>query len=191
MKIVGLTGGIGSGKTTVANMFAELGVPIYNADIEARTLTASSKTIREKLIALLGAETFKKGVLDRKYMAKKIFNDKELLQAANAIIHPEVAAHFKMWVSNQNSAYIIKEAAIIFEIGTQDQFDLIILVTAPKQVRIERVMRRDGVSQVEVEQRMDNQWSDIEKEKLADIVIQNIDLKSTLQQVKTIHSQLR
>lgn len=191
MKIVGLTGGIGSGKTTVANMFAELGAPIYNADIEARTLTASSKTIREKLIALLGAETFKKGFLDRKYMAKKIFNDKELLQAANAIIHPEVAAHFKMWVSNQNSAYIIKEAAIIFEIGTQDQFDLVILVTAPKHVRIERVMLRDGVSQKEVEQRMNNQWSDIEKEKLADIVIQNIDLKSTLQQVKTIHSQLR
>ncbi|MGB3344656.1 MAG: dephospho-CoA kinase [Aequorivita sp.] len=190
MKIVGLTGGIGSGKTTVANMFAELGVPIYNADIEAKKLTASSKTIRKKLIDLLGEKTFKNGVLDRKYMAKKIFSDKELLEATNAIIHPEVADHFKTWVSQQKSAYVIKEAAIIFESGTHPQYDLVILVTAPKKVRLERVMLRDGASSKEVEQRMANQWSDAKKSKLADLVIKNVDLEATRHQVEVIHNRL-
>lgn len=190
MKIVGLTGGIGSGKTTVANMFAELGVPIYNADIEAKKLTASSKTIREKLIALLGEETFKDGVLDKKYMAEKIFSDKELLEATNAIIHPEVADHFKTWVSQQKSAYVIKEAAIIFESGTHPQYDLVILVTAPKKVRLERVMLRDGTSSKEVEQRMANQWSDAKKSKLADLIIKNVDLEATRHQVEVIHNRL-
>lgn len=191
MKIVGLTGGIGSGKTTVANMFAELGIPVYNADVEAKKLTASSNIIREKLIALLGKETYKEGVLDRKFMADKIFSDKELLQAVNAIIHPEVANHFKNWVAQQKSPYVIKEAAIIFEIGAHLQYDLTILVTAPKQVRIQRVMSRDNSSQKEVEQRIANQWTDSKKSKLADRIIKNVDLESTRRQVEAIHSQLR
>ena len=191
MKIVGLTGGIGSGKTTVANMFAELGIPIYNADIEAKKLTATSQTIRKKLIELLGKETYKEGVLDRKFMADRIFSDNELLQAVNAIIHPEVANHFKIWVAHQKSPYVIKEAAIIFESGAHLQYDLIILVTAPKKVRIQRVMSRDNSSQKEVEQRIANQWSDSKKSKLADIIIKNVNLDSTRRQVEAIHLQLR
>ncbi|HLW31880.1 MAG TPA: dephospho-CoA kinase, partial [Aequorivita sp.] len=173
------------------NMFAELGVPIYNADVEAKKLTASSKIIRKKLIALLGEETFKNGLLDRKYMAEKIFSDKDLLQATNEIIHPEVAEHFKTWLSQQNTAYIIKEAAIIFESGTHSQYDLVILVTAPKKVRLDRVMSRDNATEMEVGQRMANQWSDAKKEQLADIIIKNVDLEATRLQVETIHSQLR
>lgn len=191
MKIVGLTGGIGSGKTTVANMFSDLGVPIYNADIEANKLTASSNIIRQKLTSLLGKETYKKGELDRKYMADRIFSDKELLKSANAIIHPEVAKHFKKWVSQQKSAYVIKEAAIIFESGTHLQYDFVILVTAPKQVRIDRVMSRDNASIKQVEQRMAAQWSDAKKSKLADTIIKNVELKATQQQVEAIHAQLR
>lgn len=190
MKIVGLTGGIGSGKTTVANMFAELGVPIYNADIEAKKLTASSKLIREKLIRLLGEKTYKNGILDRRYMASKIFNNKELLEATNAIIHPEVAKHFKNWVTHQNNSYVIKEAAIIFETETQSQYDLIILVTAPKEIRLERVMSRDKISQKEVEERMLNQWSDTKKKELSDLIIENLDIDNTRKQVEAIHLQL-
>src|SRR5690606_4065952 len=110
MKIVGLTGGIGSGKTTVAKMFAELGVPIYIADVEAKKLTNTSKVIRRKLIALLGETAYSETGLNRAYVADKIFNDTALLQAVNKIIHPRVATHFKRWASKQKAVYVIKEA---------------------------------------------------------------------------------
>ena len=191
MKIVGLTGGIGSGKTTVAEMFSALGISVYNSDIEAKKLTNSSETIRQQLISLLGAETYnKEGTLDRKFMAGKIFNDEELLRKVNAIIHPKVAEHFKKWVSQQNSAYVIKEAAILFESGSDAQCDLVILVTASREERIRRVMDRDQVSQKEVEVRMKNQWSDSKKMKLANFVIQNNNLSETQKQVESLHSHL-
>ena len=191
MKIVGLTGGIGSGKTTVAEMFSALGISVYNSDIEAKKLTNSSETIRQQLISLLGAETYnKEGTLDRKFMAGKIFNDEELLRKVNAIIHPKVAEHFKKWVSQQNSAYVIKEAAILFESGSDAQCDLVILVTASREERIRRVMDRDQVSQKEVEARMKNQWSDSKKMKLANFVIQNNNLSETQKQVESLHSHL-
>src|SRR5690554_4707355 len=146
MKIIGLTGGIGSGKTTVAIMFAELGIPVYNSDVEAKILTNTSEAIRKELILLLGDETYKNGKLDRKFLADKIFNDRVLLQKVNAIIHPKVAEHFKNWVANQSAPYVIKEAAILFESGSNVQCDLVILVTASKKERIRRVMDRDQVS---------------------------------------------
>lgn len=190
MKIVGLTGGIGSGKTTVAEMFAELGIPVYNSDIEAKKLTNTSEDIRQQLISLLGEETYTDGILDRKFMAGKIFNDKVLLQKVNAIIHPKVAEHFKKWATEQNSPYVIKEAAILFESGSNAQCDFVILVTASEQERMRRVMDRDQVSQQEVEARMKNQWSDSEKIKLSDFVIQNDNLSETKKQVESIHSRL-
>ena len=190
MKIVGITGGIGSGKTTVAKMFASLGVPIYNADIEAKILTNTSPIIRESLIKLLGNEVYKDGELNRKYMADKIFNDKVLLQKANAIIHPQVAKHFKNWVKNQDFPYVLKEAAILFESGSYKQCDQVILVTAPKETRILRVMERDNATREEVEARMKNQWEDSEKIKLADFTLQNIQISETQKQVETIHNQL-
>lgn len=190
MKIIGLTGGIGSGKTTVAQLFSELGVPIYIADIEAKKLTDSSKEIRRKLIALLGEEAYNGPKLNRKFVANKIFNNEVLLEAVNAVIHPKVALHFRKWLLKQNAAYVIKEAAILFENGSYKNCDLVILVTAPKAVRIARVMARDNASAVEIEQRMKNQWSDKEKQKLADIIIENIELKTTQEKVKTIHNFL-
>ncbi|SDX14098.1 dephospho-CoA kinase [Aequorivita viscosa] len=190
MKIIGLTGGIGSGKTTVAKMFAELGIPVYNSDVEAKILTNTSEAIRKELILLLGDETYKNGKLDRKFLADKIFNDKVLLQKVNAIIHPKVGEHFKNWVANQTAPYVIKEAAILFESGSNVQCDLVILVTASKKERIRRVMDRDQVSKTEVEARMNNQWNDSEKIKLSNFVIQNETLPETKMQVETIHSQL-
>lgn len=190
MKIVGLTGGIGSGKTTVTKMFAELGIPVYNSDIEAKKITNTSQTIHTELISILGEETYKDGTLDRKFMAGKIFNNKELLQKVNAIIHPKVADHFKKWVTQQSSPYVIKEAAILFESGSNAQCDLVILVTASEQERIRRVMGRDNISKEEVQARMNNQWSDSEKVKLSDFVIQNDNLPETKIQVEAIHARL-
>ena len=190
MVIVGLTGGIGSGKTTVAKMFSDLGVPVYIADIEAKKLTNSSKPIQRELIALLGENAYINNVLDRKYVADKIFNDKSLLQAVNNIIHPRVALHFNKWVSKQKSNYVIKEAAILFENGSYKNCDLIILVTAPKAIRIKRVMERDQATQSEIEQRMDNQWSDEKKEQLADIILENIDIEAAKKKVLSIHKSL-
>ncbi len=190
MKIIGLTGGIGSGKTTVAQLFSELGVPIYIADTEAKKLMDSSKVIRRKLVALLGEDAYSGTKLNRKFVADKIFNDKFLLDAVNAVIHPKVAAHFKKWVSKQKATYVIKEAAILFENGSYKDCDMVILVTAPKQMRINRVMARDNISKAEIEQRMNNQWSDEKKLKLADIIIENIDLKTTKNKVETIHNLL-
>lgn len=190
MKIIGLTGGIGSGKTTVAQLFSELGVPIYIADTEAKKLMDSSTVIRRKLVALLGEDAYSGTKLNRKFVADKIFNDKFLLDAVNAVIHPKVAAHFKKWVSKQKATYVIKEAAILFENGSYKDCDMVILVTAPKQMRINRVMARDNTSKAEIEQRMNNQWSDEKKLKLADIIIENIDLKTTKNKVETIHNLL-
>lgn len=191
MKIIGLTGGIGSGKTTVAAMFSELGIPVYNADIEAKKLTDSSEEIRQELTALLGSGIYKEDVLDRKLMASLIFNDAELLQKTNAIIHPRVAEHFRNWVSVQQAPYIIKEAAILFESGTAAGCDRIILVTAPREKRIGWVMERDQATREEVLARMKNQWSDAQKEKLSDYIIHNTDLSDTKKQVEELHLLLK
>ena len=143
MKIIGLTGGIGSGKTTVAKMFSELGIPVYIADTEARKLSNRSKVIRRKLIDLLGQEAYIENRLNRTFVAEKIFNDTDLLKAVNAIIHPKVASHFKRWVKKQQGPYVIKEAAILFENGGYKQCDKTILIVAPEALRIERLLARD------------------------------------------------
>jgi len=189
-KIVGITGGIGSGKTTVAKMFSAFGAPVYYADAEAKELTATSPEIRADLIALLGEATFKDGVLDRKYMANKIFNDEALLAKANAIIHPRVAAHFKQWAAAQNFPYVLKEAAILFESGSYKDCDVTILVTAPEEIRIQRVMERDQATREEVVARMENQWSDAKKSELADFIIENLYLFDTQKTVENLHPQL-
>jgi len=190
VKIIGLTGGIGSGKTTVAEMFRNLGIPVYIADIEAKKLTNTSKVIRKRLIALLGTKAYTNEELDRAYVASIIFNDPKILQQVNSIIHPKVAAHFKRWVKRQEGPYCIKEAAILFENEGYKQCDLTILVIAPRETRIQRILQRDTASAEQIEQRMANQWSDEKKIPLADFVIENTDLSATQAQVKQIHERL-
>ncbi|PHS64763.1 MAG: dephospho-CoA kinase [Flavobacterium sp.] len=187
MKIVGLTGGIGSGKTIVATMFNELNVPIYIADIEAKKLTNTSKVIRKKLTELLGTETYLETGLNKKFVANKIFNNKELLEKVNAIIHPKVAQHFNKWIKKQEGVYCIKETAILFENEGYKDCDFTILVTAPIKERIHRVLKRDETTKKEIENRINNQWSDAKKSNLADLVIENIKLKDTQQIVKKTH----
>ncbi|MCP4052632.1 MAG: dephospho-CoA kinase, partial [Mesoflavibacter sp.] len=140
--LVGLTGGIGSGKTTIANFFKELGVPIYIADTEAKALMNRSKVIKRKLIALFGDNAYQNEKLNRDFLSKQIFNNKDLLQKMNAIVHPKVASHFTRWVKKQEAPYVISEAAILFENGSYTKYDYIITVTAPEEVRLKRVMSR-------------------------------------------------
>ena len=188
--LVGLTGGIGSGKTTIANFFKELGVPIYIADTEAKALMNRSKVIKRKLIALFGDNAYQNGKLNRDFLSKKIFNNKDLLQKMNAIVHPKVASHFNRWVKKQEAPYVISEAAILFENGSYTKYDYIITVTAPEEVRLKRVMSRDNSSKEKIKSVMNNQWKDEEKIKLSDYVIQNINLEEAKAQVLQIHQNL-
>ncbi len=190
MVIVGLTGGIGSGKSTIAKMFEDLGVAVYYADDEAKKLMNTSPQIRIKLIDEFGEKTFENGNLNRAYLAEIIFNDKEKLQIINAIVHPEVDKHFKNWVSKQKGIFVIQENAILFESNKQDSFDYIITVTAPKETRIKRVIKRDKVSEQQIISRMKNQFDDAEKIKNSNFVINNINLSQSKQQVKNIYQKL-
>ncbi|SDE81759.1 dephospho-CoA kinase [Cellulophaga baltica] len=188
--IVGLTGGIGSGKTTVAKMFHALGVPVYNSDIEAKKLMVTSEVLKVKIKELLGTESYIDHKLNRTYIADKIFTDPDLLAQLNAIVHPAVRQDFMSWVAQQKAAYIIQETAIIFENDTQNKFDKIILVTAPEKIRIARVTSRDAISADKVKERIENQWPDQKKAALSDYVINNLELDKTTVLVAEIHKQL-
>jgi dephospho-CoA kinase len=187
---VGLTGGIGSGKTTVAKLFIELGIPVYIADTEAKRLMRTSKAIKRKLIEEFGEKAYIKNKLNRAFLANIVFNDKKKLAAINKIVHPSVANSFKRWLNKHNSAYAIQENAILFENNSADRFDFIITVTAPIQDKIERVMNRDNITKEEVLSRMNNQISDKEKMEKSNFVIENRDLKQTKNEVVKIHKQI-
>lgn len=190
MIIVGLTGGIGSGKTTVAKQFSKLGIPVYIADDEAKKLMRRSKIIKRKLIKLFGEAAYIEGELNKPYLANIIFNDKGYLEKMNAIVHPKVARHFEKWTQKQNAPYVIKEVAILFENGGDKACDYVITVTAPKKTRIKRLLKRDVTSKEKIEAIMKNQWSDEEKIKHSHFVIENTDLENTIQQVLEVHKKL-
>jgi dephospho-CoA kinase len=190
IKIVGITGGIGSGKTTMAIFFKSIGIPVYHADAEAKALMNRSKVIRRKLIGLFGDSAYKDGQLNRPYLRTQIFNNKKLLSKMNAIVHPKVGAHFQKWVKKQNSDYILKEVAIIFENNLEDQYDYIITVIADEASRVERVIKRDNIIETEVLAIINNQLPDEEKVKRSDFVIDNNDLSEAKAQVNTIHQQI-
>lgn len=190
MKIIGLTGGIGSGKSTVANMFRELGIAIYIADDEAKKIMHTSK-IKQQVISLLGENTYVDNKLNSAYIASKVFKNKKLLNSLNEIVHPAVAKDFKDWVKGQKSAYVIKEAAILFENEGYRKCDFNILVTADKKLRLKRILKRDNTNEEDVKERMQNQWPDAEKVKLADFVITNNEgLTNLKKQVYQIHEKL-
>lgn len=190
MIVVGLTGGIGSGKTTILNYFKSFGVPVYIADDEAKALMNRSKVIKKKLIALFGEAAYKAGTLNRSYLSSKIFSDKTLLAKMNAIVHPKVASHFKRWLKKQNAPYVIKEAAIIFEHNQDKQYHYIITVVADENLRIKRVVKRDNTSIEKVKNIIKNQLSDAEKIKKSDFVITNNSLALAKKQAIKVHKKL-
>jgi dephospho-CoA kinase len=190
MIIVGLTGGIGSGKTTISKHFESFGIPVYIADDEAKALMNRSKVVKRKLIRLFGESAYNDEVLNRPYLASKIFNDKVLLEKMNAIVHPKVASHFERWVKKQDAPYVIKEAAIIFENKLENQYDFIITVVADEHLRIERVMKRDDASKEKIKTIIKNQLSDEVKIEKSNFVITNNDLDVAKCQAEEIHHQL-
>ncbi len=190
MKIVGLTGGIGSGKTTVANMFKDLNVPVYIADDEAKALMQRSKVIKRKLIEQFGTEAYSGEKPNREYLASVVFKNKEALKTINSIVHPKVASHFRKWLKKQESAYVIKEAAILFENGGYKECDLMIVVVAEVNERIERVIDRDKTEASRVKAIINNQWNDTDKIKLSDFVVYNNNLHETKLQVHQIHDEI-
>jgi dephospho-CoA kinase len=185
-KIIGLTGGIGSGKTTVANYFKELGVPVYIADDAAKEVM-QSETILSDIRKTFGDAIFENKTLVRQKLAAIVFADQEKLQQLNAIVHPAVAQHFKNWLENyQGSPLIIYEAAILFESGGDQKCDKIITVTAPEEIRIARVMLRDSIGKEQVMQRMNAQWTDEQRIAKSDFVIVNVDFQKTKSQIVKI-----
>lgn len=190
MKIVGLTGGIGSGKTTVAKEFMALGIPIYIADEEAKNLMRKSKIIKRKLIQLFGDKSYVNNELNKPFIADIIFNDNSYLEKMNAIIHPRVAKHFNKWVLKQKSPYVIKEVAILFENGGNKQCDYIITVIAPIDLRFRRLLKRDQTTKRKIKAIMKNQWRDEDKVKLSDYVIDNTSLEKAKNQVLKVHRSI-
>ena len=186
---IGITGGIGSGKTFLAKLFEALGVPVYNADEEAKRLMNSDTRIKKQLIELFGEATYKDGKLDRTFLAAIVFSDKEKLELLNGIVHPIVIQEAKDWAERQTSRYSLKEAALLFESGSYKELDYTILVKAPMDVRIQRVIKRDGVTEQQVRERISKQLSDEEKLLLADFVIVNDGITPLLPQVWTLHQK--
>lgn len=173
MITIGLTGGIGSGKTTIAQWFQEKGIPVYNSDFEAKKLMNENETLIQQLIELFGDETYKNGEYNRSYVASKVFNDKELLNQLNAIVHPAVFKHFDEWLDNQNSSFVVKEAAILFESGSYKDCDYIISVIADEEIRIDRVAKRDQLNEDQIRSRMKSQWGDQQRIEKSDFIIEN------------------
>ena len=190
MTVVGLTGGIGSGKTTVAKAFNTFGIPIYIADDEAKKLMNRSKVIRRKLIALFGENAYKNDELNRPFIASVIYSDKEYLRKMNAIVHPKVAKHFIRWLNKQTAPYVLKESAILFETNSYKACNFIVLVTAPIDLKIKRLLVRDNSTKEKILAIMENQLSDDVKAKSSDYVINNITLDDTHKQVSVIHKNL-
>lgn len=185
-KIIGLTGGIGSGKTTIANEFQALGVPVYIADDEARKLMQSTEVIKA-IKTIFGDTVFDDDKLNREKLAQIVFNDPEKLAQLNTIVHPAVKKHFSEWILNHKDApFIIYEAAILFESGSYKKCDLIITVTAPIEIRIQRVMERDKTTREQVLKRINMQWNDEKRILKSDFVIKNTNIEETKSEIVKI-----
>lgn len=174
-KIIGLTGGIGSGKTTIANHFRSLGIPVYIADDEAKKIMQSDEVI-SSIKETFGGTIFEGDILNRARLAEIVFGDPDKLKLLNAIVHPAVKKHFKQWLlEHKKFPLVVYEAAILFESGNYKDFDWIITVSAPLESRIQRVIERDGVTREQVLERINAQWTDEQRVSKSDFVIENID----------------
>ncbi len=188
---VGLTGGIGAGKSTVARVFEQLGVPIYYADANAKKLMVTDPHLIEGIKREFGSEIYRGEELDRAKLAQVVFSDRSKLEKLNKLVHPIVRNNFIEWSRRfKTMPYVIEEAAILFESGAYTLMDKIVMVTAPKDMRIERVMKRDDVDRDAVLARMANQWEEEKKISLSDFVIINDNQKLVIPQVLNIHKVL-
>ena len=187
---IGITGGIGSGKTTVAKVFEVLGIPVYYADDAAKKLMNTDEKLKEKIQLQFGNDVYKDGRLDRKYLSEIVFKNPEKLQLLNALVHPATLKDAEKWMQSQSTAYSLKEAALIFESGAHENLDYVIGVTAPAPLRLQRTMQRDGIAREDVISRMDKQMDETIKMKLCDFVIKNDEQEMLLPQILKLHEKL-
>ncbi len=187
---IGLTGGIGSGKSTVAKVFEVLGIPVYYADEAARHIMNADPHLREQIIQQFGPGAYDNGLLNRKYLAGIVFNDPTKLELLNSLVHPATIRDGEKWMQQQITPYAVKEAALIFESGSQSQLDYVIGVSAPDALRIHRTMQRDHITREDVIARMNKQVKQVIKMRLCDFVIYNDEQQPVIPQVLKLHEQL-
>ena len=190
MKKIGITGGIGSGKTYVASVFQSFGVPIFNADIQAKKIMTSSGKLIKLVKEEFGNDIYKDSDLNKEKLASIVFNDKSKLEKLNSLVHPIVKKEFNNWCKKQTSPYVIKEAAILFESNSHLGLDAVICVLAPLELRMERLLKRDNYTEKEIKKRIENQISQEEKEKLSDYIIVNDEKELLLPKIIKIHKEL-
>lgn len=188
---VGLTGGIGSGKTIVAHIFEILGIPVYYADDQARKLMNTDPELRSSIVRHFGEQSYNDDQLDRKYLASIVFNDKEKLNLLNSLTHPITIKDAEQWMQNQSTPYVIKEAALLFESGATEKLDYVIGVYAPQHIRVKRVIDRDQLSIEDVMKRISRQLDEEMKMKLCDFVITNNEQELVIPQVIELDKKLR
>ena len=186
---IGLTGGIGSGKSTVARIFEVLGIPVYKADDEAKRLMTKDATLRSNIISSFGKASYTNDILNRKYLSEQVFNDSEKIKLLNSLVHPATLKDAAEWMEKQKAPYVIKEAALIFESGSEKMLDYVIGVKAPLALRIERTIKRDNVTSDEVQARIDLQIDEEEKLHLCDYIIVNDEKQMVIPQVLTLHKK--
>ena len=187
---VGLTGGIGSGKTTIAEVFKQIGIAVYSSDDRAKSIMVNDVALRLEITNTFGTESYSNNQLNRAYIARKVFSNSVELAKLNAIVHPALKKDFVLWCSNQKGLYILKEAAILFESNAHVGLDKVILVSAAKEIKLTRVLNRDSSTREEVLLRMDKQWSDEKKRILSDFEIVNDEDESVINQILEIHKSL-
>ena len=186
---IGLTGGIGSGKSTVAKIFEVLGIPVYYADDAARVLMNTNEALKSNIKKFFGEESYSDNKVNRKYLASQIFTDADKLELLNSLVHPVTIVDAETWMLRQTTPYVVKEAALLFEAGSAENLDYIIGVSAPRSLRIKRVMERDKITSEEVMKRIKRQVDDDIKMKLCDFVIQNDEHHAVIPQVLALHEK--
>ncbi len=189
---LGITGGIGSGKSTVCEIFKSLGIPIYSADDRAKALMTEDEELIRSVKALFGDEAYlPDGSLNRSYIASIVFNNAQKLELLNALVHPAVFRDFARWSAEQSSPYVIKEAALLFESGSFRDLDYVATVSAPQKLRVERSMKRDKASAEAIKARMKKQWSEKQRLEAADFVLKNDGEHPLIPQVLELHQKMR
>jgi len=186
---IGITGGIGSGKTTVARVFQTLGIPVFDADTVAKNIMQNDENVRQQLIQHFGEKVFESGQLNRQYLSSVVFTDEHQLKLLNGIVHPATIRAAEEWVKKQNAPYVIEEAALLFESGANKQLDVVIGVQAPLEIRIRRVMQRNRFSREQIMERVEKQMNETEKMQLCNYVIVNDEKQFIIPQVLALHQR--